>query len=188
MLCRETNWWKHLIICYSWFSAKKIEKYSWFTFLSPFHWTIWLSILALYAGATVALWVFHRYPKGQEKLNILGAFVISFSSIFGISIRQKYSRLRYLLRKFSSLHKAVYSVLAFYLCNGLINFTVHTFPSKILMPFTGPKNFCASPKIYLHIVAVTNILCQTKRWFAFSKIGFCAGKRVFEEALNAVKF
>ena len=48
--------------------------------------------------------------------------------------------------------------------------------------------FCARPKIYLHIAAVTNILCQTKRWFAFSKIGFCAGTKVFEEALNAVKF
>ena len=35
---------------------------------------------------------------------------------------------------------------------------------------------------------VTNILCQTKRLFAFSKIGFCAGTKVFEEALNAVKF
>ena len=55
-------------------------------------------------------------------------------------------------------------------------------------PFTGPKFFCARPKIYLHIVVVTNILCQTKRWFAFSKIGFCAGTKVFEEALNAVKF
>ena len=61
-------------------------------------------------------------------------------------------------------------------------------------PFTGPyyfglvQVFCARPKIYLHIVAVTNILCQTKRWFAFSKIGFCAGTKVFEEALNAVKF
>jgi len=47
--------------------------------------------------------------------------------------------------------------------------------------------FCARPKIYLHIVAVTNILCQTKKLFAFSKIGFCAGTKVFEEALNAVK-
>ena len=53
-------------------------------------------------------------------------------------------------------------------------------------PFTGPKCFglvqifCARPKIYLHIV--------TKRCFAFSKIGFCAGTKVFEEALNAVKF
>ena len=61
-------------------------------------------------------------------------------------------------------------------------------------PFTGPRmfcagpNFCARPKIYLHIVAVTNILCQTKRWFAFSKIGFYAGTKDFEEALNAVKF
>ena len=61
-------------------------------------------------------------------------------------------------------------------------------------PFTGLKMFwpvqifCARPKIYLHIVAVTNILCQTKRLFAFIKIGFCAGTKVFEEALNAVKF
>jgi hypothetical protein len=37
-------------------------------------------------------------------------------------------------------------------------------------------------------VPVTNILCQTKRWFAFSKIGFCANTKVFEEALNAVIF
>ena len=48
--------------------------------------------------------------------------------------------------------------------------------------------FCARPKIYLHIVAITNILCQTKRWFVFSKIRFCAGTKVIEEALNAVKF
>ena len=61
-------------------------------------------------------------------------------------------------------------------------------------PFTGPKmfrafpNFCFRPKIYLHIVAVTNILCQTKTLFEFSKIGFCASTKVFEEALYAVKF
>ena len=30
--------------------------------------------------------------------------------------------------------------------------------------------------------------CQTKKLFAFSKIGFFAGTKVFEEALNAVKF
>ena len=42
--------------------------------------------------------------------------------------------------------------------------------------------------MYLHIVTVTNILGQTKRLFAFSKIVFCAGTKVFEEALNAVKF
>ena len=52
-------------------------------------------------------------------------------------------------------------------------------------PFTGPKMFWAGPNFF---VPVTNILCQTKRWFAFSKIVFCAGTKVFEEALNAVKF
>ena len=48
--------------------------------------------------------------------------------------------------------------------------------------------FSASKKIYLHIVEVTKSLCQTIRRFAFSKIGFCAGNKVFEEALNTVKF
>ena len=42
--------------------------------------------------------------------------------------------------------------------------------------------------MYLHIVTVTNILGQTKRLFAFSKIVFCAGTKVFEEALYATKF
>ena len=36
-------------------------------------------------------------------------------------------------------------------------------------------------------MAITNILCYTKRWFAFSKIGFYASTKVFEEALNSVK-
>jgi len=55
----------------------------------------------------------------------------------------------------------------------------------------GPAQniFWASPKIYyLHVAPVTNILSQTKRWFAFSKIGFFDDIKVFEEALNAVKF
>ena len=48
--------------------------------------------------------------------------------------------------------------------------------------------FWASPKLYLLIVPVTNILCQKKWWFAFNEIVFCAGTKVFEDALNAVKF
>ena len=61
--------------------------------------------------------------------------------------------------------------------------------------FTGPKKFWAGPNflcltknLFTYTVTVTNILYQTKRWFASSKIGFCAGTKVFEEALNAVKF
>ena len=60
------------------------------------------------------------------------------------------------------------------------------------LSFYRSQNVCAGPnflrQIYLHIVAVTNILYQTRRWFAFSKIGFCASTKAFEEALNAVKF
>ena len=54
--------------------------------------------------------------------------------------------------------------------------------------FTGPKIFWPDQKIHLHIVAVTNILCHTKGLFAFSKISFLAGTKVFEEALNAAQF
>ena len=63
-------------------------------------------------------------------------------------------------------------------------------------PFTSPKMFWAGPNFlcrvknlfkYVCILAITNILCNTKRWFAFSKIGFYASTKVFEEALNSVK-
>ena len=64
---------------------------------------------------------------------------------------------------------------------------LHTFLNKrtrfLPCSFTGSK-----PIIYLHILAVSNILCQKKTWFAFSRIGFCASTKFFEEALNAVKF
>ena len=43
-----------------------------------------------------------------------------------------------------------------------------------------------------NVLGWSNFLCQTnarqKKWFAFSKIGFCAITKVFEEAINAVKF
>ena len=46
--------------------------------------------------------------------------------------------------------------------------------------FTCRKMFCAGP----------NFLCGTKNLFTYcaSKIVFCAGTKVFEEAINAVKF
>ena len=50
------------------------------------------------------------------------------------------------------------------------------------------KFFVSDQNNYLRIVAVTNIFCQTKRWFADSKNGHYAGKKAFEEAQNAVKF
>ena len=56
---------------------------------------------------------------------------------------------------------------------------VSTYISIYALSFYRSQMFCAGPKIYLHIVPVTNILCQTKRWFALSKISFCTGTKVF---------
>ena len=52
-------------------------------------------------------------------------------------------------------------------------------------PYKGPKifwagqNFCAEPKFDFQIVPVLNFLCQTKRWFLFSKFSFCASTKKF---------
>ena len=43
--------------------------------------------------------------------------------------------------------------------------------------FVPVQIFCVGTKIYLHIVQVRNILCQTKRSFASSKVGFCASTK-----------
>ena len=54
--------------------------------------------------------------------------------------------------------------------------------------FTGRKMFCASPNYFVPDQKVIYILCHSQTWFSFSKIVFCASTKVFEEALNAVKF
>ena len=75
--------------------------------------------------------------------------------------------------------------------------SIHSLPLKLynVLSFYRSQNvlgwsefFCARPKNYLHIVAVTNILCQAKIWFAFSKIVFCASAKVFEESLMPCPF
>ena len=48
--------------------------------------------------------------------------------------------------------------------------------------------FCVRTKIDTHILSVTKILCHTKKLFSLSKFTFCAGTKLFEEALNAIKF
>ena len=58
-------------------------------------------------------------------------------------------------------------------------------------PFTGPKMFCAGPN-YLSQPKNLFTYCASHKHFvpdsAFSKIIFCASTKVFEGALNAVKF
>ena len=48
--------------------------------------------------------------------------------------------------------------------------------TKQIFAEAQPNAFCARQENDLHL------------WFASSKIGFCVGTKVFEEALNAVKF
>ena len=61
-------------------------------------------------------------------------------------------------------------------------------------PSTGPKIVCDGPnvmcqnKIYLDIEPFPNFLCQTKKWFAFSKFIFSGRANFFGVALNAIQF
>ena len=58
------------------------------------------------------------------------------------------------------------------------------------LPFYKSQNVFGQSKFFVPEQKFIHILwqCKLKRWFAFSKIEFCGGKKVFEEALNAVKF
>ena len=63
-------------------------------------------------------------------------------------------------------------------------------------PFTGPKMFCVGPKflsqsknLFTYFANLfTYIFCQLQTFCAKQKIDFCAGKKVFKEAQNAVEF
>ena len=68
------------------FSGKRVEKISWSTFISPFHWTIWLCLFASILVLSTALWVFHGYQRKEKALSKIEAFCISASSIFGMGI------------------------------------------------------------------------------------------------------
>ena len=53
----------------------------------------------------------------------------------------------------------------------------------------GWSKFFVPDQKFICILWQSQAFCaRKKRCFAFSKIGFCAGTKVFEEALNAVKF
>ena len=66
--------------------GKKIEQLSMSTFLSPFHWTVWLCLLLLSIGISTVLWISHNFSKKWKEMNYIEAFCIVSSSIFGMSI------------------------------------------------------------------------------------------------------
>ena len=67
--------------------GKKIEQLSMSTFLSPFHWTVWLCLLISSIGISIVLWISHNFSRIWEKIDYLEAFCIVSSSIFGFCIR-----------------------------------------------------------------------------------------------------
>ena len=67
--------------------GKKIEQLSMSTFLSPFHWTVWLCLLISSIGISIVLWISHNFSRNWEKIDYLEAFCIASSSIFGFCIR-----------------------------------------------------------------------------------------------------
>ena len=66
--------------------GKKVEQLSMSTFLSPFHWTVWLCLLILSIGISTVLWISHNFSKNWKEMNFIEAFCIVSSSIFGMSI------------------------------------------------------------------------------------------------------
>ena len=67
--------------------GKTIEQLSMSTYLSTFHWTVWLCLLILFIGISTALWITHNFSKNQKEMNYIEAFCIVSSSIFGMGIR-----------------------------------------------------------------------------------------------------
>ena len=66
--------------------GKTIEQLSMSTFLSPFHWTVWLYLLILSIVISTALWISHSFSKNWKERNYIEAFCIVCSSMFGMGI------------------------------------------------------------------------------------------------------
>ena len=67
--------------------GEPIDQFSWETYLLPFHWKVWLSMVILSSGASFLIWSLYRNHMEYSTLNIYGSFAISFGSIFAITIR-----------------------------------------------------------------------------------------------------
>ena len=64
----------------------KVEQFTWSTYNSPFHWTIWLCLLSSTFIVSIALWLFHSFQSEPKNLSLIEAVCIASSSIFGMVI------------------------------------------------------------------------------------------------------
>ena len=59
---------------------------SWTTFITPFHWSLWVSLLFLSILATIILWLLPKARKNYENISVLESFATSIAAFFGISV------------------------------------------------------------------------------------------------------
>ena len=142
--------------------GEKIEQFSWSTFISPFHWTLWLGLFGLSVSASITLWLFHIYlPNGQDKFSLLYAFCITFSSIFGLGIKDAND-----VNLSSSARLSLFTV---FLSGSLFFYTYGAFLTSSLavpneqFPFNSPEGILNTKYRYfknLRRHCKTNIVCR----------------------------
>jgi hypothetical protein len=86
------------------------------------------------------------------------------------------------MRSFCKVIKMECTLFGMCLKRNMINIVIFA------LSFYRSQIFLCRSKYFEPAQKFIYILYQTKKGFAFKKIGFCAGTNVFEEALNAVKF
>ena len=117
---------------------KKVDQFSWTTFIAPFHWKLWLGLTLLCIFTSVMLWIFHRYPKGSKTISILEAFINSTATIFGMDILDGNDR--------SISTSARLSLFVLYICTSIIFYIYGGFLTSILAiptdsnPFNSPDD------------------------------------------------
>ena len=119
------------------FTGKEVVQFSWLTFLSPFHWIIWLCLLGFIIVFSIALWLFYYFQSNDTTLNIIEGLCIASSSIFGMAIFD--------LDELNSNHSGRLVMFNFFLSGSVFFYTYNAFLMYSLavqsenIPFNSPE-------------------------------------------------
>ena len=109
------------------------DQFLWTTFIAPFHWVLWLTIISLSFWSSITIWIIFRYPKGSTEFNFLETLAISFSSIFGLTT--------YNVANVGTNSSARLSLFVIYICGSLFYYIyISSLTSKLAIP-AGYKPF-----------------------------------------------
>ena len=119
------------------FLDEEIDDFSWISYISPFDLGLWLSLLVFSFGASIFLWIFHRYPKGFTTLGFLESIAISTSSVIGFGIRDA--------NDLKTTKSARLTMFVIFICGSLFYYvyigslTSALAVPKLYKPFTSPE-------------------------------------------------